>query len=352
VQKDRDTSFDAFRGIAIIAVVAIHVCNTGLACTYAPNNKWNIFFLVAYRQLLNFAVPAFLFISGYWMSKKPVKSLEDYKAFLIKRLSRILIPYLLWSCFLFGYVALRTHDINVCKIIFHLLTGGAAEPYYFIVVLAQLYVITPLLQHVNRKSYGLILMLILNIASLSSPYILRLYFNWPISFHAQAVPFYSWIIFYEIGLLVGNREDEKLLSKNTRRFILPAVLISMLIVEMEAMILLFGYDDLVFARSAIKYSSFLYSVCVILGFLLLRERFNYWPKVLVTIGKYSFGIYLIHSIVLAMVFKVAQKINIIYSFQPLYQIAALSIIISICAIVISITRKLLPKSFCSNILGF
>ncbi|MCJ7655830.1 MAG: acyltransferase, partial [Dehalococcoidia bacterium] len=102
MQKDRDLSFDAFRGLAIIAVVAIH------SWIYPTTGVWNLFFIVTYRQLLNFAVPAFIFISGYWISKKPIKSLEDYKTFLIRRLPRVLIPYFFWSLILLGYEAIKT----------------------------------------------------------------------------------------------------------------------------------------------------------------------------------------------------------------------------------------------------
>jgi peptidoglycan/LPS O-acetylase OafA/YrhL len=88
MQKTRDLSFDSFRGLAIIAVVAIHA-------TYLGGSPYSLGFL-PYRQLLNAAVPALFFMSGYWSSKKPIKSLADYKTFLKRRLSRIFVPYLFW----------------------------------------------------------------------------------------------------------------------------------------------------------------------------------------------------------------------------------------------------------------
>jgi len=350
MQKDRDLSFDAFRGLAIIAVVAIHTSDTGFPWRYSATGEWNFFFLVAYRQLLNFAVPAFIFISGYWLSKEPIKSLKDYKTFLIKRLSLIFIPYLFWAFILLGYAVVKTHDINVYRIIFKLLTGGAGRGYFFIILIAQLYVITPLLQYINRKPYALILVLILNIISLSALYLSRVYNI--IGHLPAALPFYSWIIFYEIGLLIGSCGDKTFVAKNMRFFILPALLVFLLASELEGMILLLKYDNLSFAASAVKYSSFLYSVSIILGFLFIRERIRYWPKSLVLIGSYSFGIYLIHPFILDKVVNTFQKINIVYALQPLYQFIVVLITISICFVLIRITRKLLPKTFCYKILGF
>ncbi len=350
MQKDIDLSFNAFRGLAAIAVVAIHAVDTAFLWRYSSTDMWNFFFLVTYRQLLNFAVPAFIFISGYWMSKKPIKSLEDYKIFLKKRLSRVLVPYLFWSCLLLGCEAIGTHHVDIAQITFKLLTGRASSIYFFIIVICQLYIITPLLQYINHKRYGLILVLILNVISLLSAYLSRLYFNYwiPVS-----VAFYSWIIFYEIGLLVGNHDNKKrFMPENMRLIILPAILVSLLISAMESMFLLSKYGRSYFAISPTKYSPFLYSGCIIFGFLFVRKRIKCWPKFLVRIGGYSFGIYFIHIFILHHVADVIQKTNIICSFWPLHQVTVISITIAICFALISITRKLLPKSFCTRILGF
>jgi len=350
MQKDRDLSFDAFRGVAIIAVVATHACRTGFPWRYSATGQWNFFFLIAWQQLFNFAVPAFLFISGYWMAKKPIRSLQDYKTFLIRRLTRVLIPYFFWSFLFLAYAAIRTGDVNVQKIIFKLLTGGACPGYFFIIMITQLYIITPLLKYINRERYGLILVLILNMISLLALYLSRVYNI--IGHLPAALPFYSWIIFYEIGLLTGSRDDKTFAPKNMRFFILPVLLVSLLASELEGMILLLKYDNLNFAVSAVKYSSFLYSACVILGFLFVKERIKYWSKSLVLIGNYSFGIYLIHIPVLNQVTKLVQKSSTIYSFQPLYQFIALTLTILTCLVIIDITRRLLPKPFCVKVLGF
>lgn len=350
MQKDRDLSFDAFRGIAIITVVAIHAGAGDFSWLYSSIGKWNYRFLFTYLQLLFFAVPTLIFMSGYWSSKRPIKSLGDYKTFLTRKLPRILIPYLFWSFVSFGYGVVKTHDINARQIIIRLLTGGACFPYYFIIVIAQLYVITPFLQYINRRSYGPASVLILNIISLLALYLSRVY---NVILHLPAyLPFYSWIVYYEIGLLMGNRGNKIFVPKNMRLFILPAILISLLISELEGFILLTEYDNPMFAISPIKYSSMLYSVCIILGFLFVKDRVKYWPKFLVAIGNYSFGIYLIHIFVLNKVIEIVQKSNIIFSLQPLCQLIIVLATVSICFVLISITRKLLPKSFCRRVLGF
>ena len=348
--KDRDLSFDAFRGLAIIGVVVMHAAYEGFSTRTAPNGQWNFSFLVAYCQLLDFAVPAFLFISGYWVSKESIKSLEDYKTFLIRRLSRVLIPYLFWSFILLGYTAIKTHNIDIQQITSKLLTGRASTIYFFALMIAQLYVITPLLHYINRRGYGLTLVIILNIISLLVLYLSRLYEV--IGYLPARLPFYLWVIFYEMGLLAGGGDDREISLKNVRPFILPAILAGALVSELEGFVILSKFDNIFFAVSATKYSSFLYSVFVILGFLVLREHIGHWPKFLVVMGRCSFGIYLIHIIILTRVAGLIRHIGIIYLFQPVYQLIIVSLTLLICLLFIVAARRLLPESFCRKVLGF
>jgi surface polysaccharide O-acyltransferase-like enzyme len=350
--EDRDLSFDAFRGFAIIAVVAIHVIDNSLSWADLSGGAWISHIAILYRQSLNFAVPAFIFISGYWMSKKHIESLEGYKTFLTGRLSRVLVPYLFWSAILLGYEAIKTHNIDVQQITFKLLTGRATTIYFFIIVISQFYIITPLLQYINRRRYGLMLVLILNVISLLSAYLSRLYFNYWIPVSSA---FYSWIIFYEIGLLVGSSRYKVFAAKKVQLFILPAILVCLLISGLEASILLSKYDNLsvwYFAVAPVKFSSFLYSVCIITAFLHIRKHLSHRPKCLAALGYYSFGIYLIHIPILNQVANLIQKSSTIYSFQSLYQLTVVLITIAICFILIDVARKLLPESFCRKVLGF
>jgi len=343
-------SFDAFRGLAMIAVIAAHASGAAYSGEYSSTGKWNFFFLLTYVQLLLFAVPALVFMSGYWSSKRPIESLQDYRIFLIRKLSRILIPYLFWSFILLGYAAVRTQNIDVYKIALKLLTGRACYPYYFIIALVQLYIITPLLHYINRKQYGLILVLVFSVMSLLAVYLSRVYnIIWHLPIY---LPFYSWIMFYEIGLLMGTRRNKATTAKNINFYVLPALIISMLISEIEAIMLVFKYNNLYFAISPVKYSTFLYSICVIIAFVLVRERLKHWPRFLVTIGNYSFGIYLIHIPVLNQVAGFAQKSNVVFSFQPLYQFIVVALTLLTCLIIVGITRRLLPKPFCVKVLGF
>ncbi len=352
MQKDRDLSFEAFRGLAIIAVVAIHAAYQAFSVRFIPKGQWNFLFLIAYCQLLNFCVPAFFFISGYWISKKPIESWHDYRIFLTRRLVRILIPYFFWSFVLLGYAAIKSNQVNIYQVIFKLMTGRAATPYYiyyFIVVLAQLYVLTPVWHYLNRRPYGPAFIILLNVISLLILYLSRMGLIWH---HPVTLPFYLWIAFYEMGLLIGARADGTFPPKKLRPLILPCLLITILLSQAEGFIILSKLKDIFFAAAMTKYSSFLYSVFVIFGFLVLREHIHRWPGFLVTLGRYSFGIYLIHLIFINRIMEYVRSINILYLCQPLYQFVVVSLTLLICLIFIVVVRRMLSASFSEKFLGF
>lgn len=352
MQKDRDLSFDAFRGFAIIAVVALHAAFLSFPIQTAEQGQWNFPFLVGHCQLLSFCVPLFLFIAGYWIAKRPIESWEDYKNLMLRRLLRILLPYFFWSVLLLGYVAVRTRSINLNTVAFKLMTGRAAGPYfpyYFILVLVRLYILTPLFHYINSKRQGLTLVVILNAAGLFALYLSRL----KIIFHIPVtLPFYLWMVFYEIGLLTGNCTDMSSLAKKLKPFVLPGVLISVIFMLIESFVIVSRLDDVFFAVSLTRYSTFLYSVFIIFGLIVLRERVKHWPGFLVILGRYSYGIYLIHMFILTRMHKLLYNIEIVYLFQPLYQLILVLITLAACLGFIFTTRKLFPRFFCERILGF
>jgi surface polysaccharide O-acyltransferase-like enzyme len=350
MQKSRDLSFDTFRGIAIIAVVAIHVIGRFLP-TEMPvmaNNK--ISYLIAYCQLFHFTVPVFIFASGYWLSRKPINSLNDYKIFLLKRLSRILVPYLVWSIVIIGANAIRTADYDISTMTYKVLTGRAVVPYYFVIIIVQLYILAPLLQYLNRKPYGLIMISLFNIVALSAIYFSHV-FN--IIEHVPAwKPFYAWIFFFQLGLYVGDRGIKRFITPKTYMYIIPLLILSLLLSEAETFFLLINYGNRMFSVYAIKYSSFLYSTCVIFGFLCIREKLERWPKFLSNLGKYSFGVFLIHMPIMEMVLKMIPGNYATFSSLLVYHVIVVLITILICCVLMNASRKILPKTFCTKFLGF
>jgi surface polysaccharide O-acyltransferase-like enzyme len=345
MQEKRDLSFDAFKGVAIIAVVAIHAIYTG-GSPYSPA-------FVYYRQLLNFSVPLFFFIAGYWSSKAKIESLRDYTHFLSGRLSRVLVPYFFWSAIWLGYAAYRSGSIDFYQIVFKLFTGGACLGYYFVIAIAQIYVLTPVLQYINRRFewYGFAVITIFGLAAFFLLYLSK-YFG-VIGHLPWALPFYSWIIYYEIGLFLPARCAQTITSPKFRFYVYLVFPVSLLILLMETFFMLYGDGRLDFALNPIKYSTLLYCVCIILMFFSFKDIFSRLPvKLIYQLGYYSYGIYLVHVMILNQTATFIRRISIISSFEPVLQLVLVAVTIMVCIVIINVSHKLLPNIFCRKILGF
>ena len=77
--KDRITYYDLLRGLAIIGVVAIY--STEIGYTFNDTSiDFNV--TVLWRQMINFSVPMFIAISGFFLANKEIDSKEAYVRFI------------------------------------------------------------------------------------------------------------------------------------------------------------------------------------------------------------------------------------------------------------------------------
>lgn len=131
----KDLYIQALRGLAIAAVVLIHCL---------PQCEAS----VALRTLLNWSVAMFLFLSGVLTTEEKMKR----GGVIRRRLLKIAAPYLVWSA-IYLLVARPETVLGAFKA---LLTGDASAQMYYLLVYAQLVVLTPLLFRLLR-SYRVLL---------------------------------------------------------------------------------------------------------------------------------------------------------------------------------------------------
>lgn len=157
--KDRQIFFDVLKGFSIIAVVLIHV-------TYFFDHTVNLpkhdLFLSIMNNLSRFAIPFFFICSGILLT--PVKSRADWSDFYRRKLMRILVPYLLVTVFLYSL-----NPTNIGDLFYKIISGTAAVPFYFVVVLVQLYLLFPFLSKLRDSKYFLIVAFLISILYQISP---------------------------------------------------------------------------------------------------------------------------------------------------------------------------------------
>ena len=268
-----------FRGVAIIAVVMIHT---------TPPGQWQIFC----KPFINFAVAAFIFLSGYLTKTDN----DNWLKFYTRRISRVLVPYIIWTVI---YSIPDIRSAGMSALAKNLLCANATTTLYYIFVYIQFVLLTPLLGKLAKSPYR-------NLGWLIAPLSVILFKYIPVfggieqSKHIQLFwndACLGWFTFYYLGLILGNRIiDRKFNIRN-----LAILYCASLLLQMAEGYLWYKTDP-AGCGSQLKLTSILSSsifILLIYGVLLNR---NHQPKsrLLCFIGDYSFGIYLVHMMFLKL----------------------------------------------------
>jgi len=137
---------DVVRLLTFAAVIAVH----SLAFTERPDNQVaaGMMMLLQYGREVFFAITGFVLVYSTW--GKPL----DARSFWGKRVSFVAVPYVVWSGVyyaygVFGHARLKP---SLGGFLADLLDGGAMYHLYFLVVTIQLYVLFPLLMRFVRAT--------------------------------------------------------------------------------------------------------------------------------------------------------------------------------------------------------
>ena len=144
------------RAAAILGVVAIHATSPFLSQLAArPEGAASrFFFLAALNQAGRFSVPAFFLLSGFltaFHAEDPPRAVGP-GGYLGRRLGRLLIPYLTWSVLLCALPSLLHGEATTADLGTRFLLGWTFTGGYFLLALAQLTILDPLLLRVVRRS--------------------------------------------------------------------------------------------------------------------------------------------------------------------------------------------------------
>ena len=308
----KDRYLQAVRGAAICAVVLIHClpqCDAS----------------VAVRPFLNWGVAAFIFLSGYLTSEEKIMR----GGVLSGRLKKTLVPYVLWSV---AYALLLQHS-GAFGVVKALVIGGASAQMYYVLVYAQLVVLTPLLYRLLHAwpvvpyALGVLALVGREAAALAG-------FALP---HIQAI-FAVWLIFYVVGL---DWERWRGYVEGKAAFWGVAVAIA-LCVQGGFGFTWNAYGDYNMATTQLKLSSMVTSLAVIALIMALPAHLKAKAggSLLGKLGDASFGIFLCHMFAVAALGKVLGLAAL-----PLTAFAALKWLLAVAAsyVFCVLGGRVLPK---------
>ncbi len=185
--QDRLEFFDLIRGIAILGVILIHV-------TYFfqlpgaidhPEQITN-----AINNVFRFAIPIFLITSGVLLNPEDLQDSQSLWNFYWRKFWRIFLPYLVIGIFLASSL-----NVGLSEQIYLILSGNLLLPYYFLIVLGQLYLLYPILVRLSTKPLFLETCLLISVISNLVPE-LAVYEGFPI--------FNRFLFFFAYGIKLRN----------------------------------------------------------------------------------------------------------------------------------------------------
>lgn len=293
-KKERYIYIDIIKIVAILGVILIHVADQYKTQIAVTSNKWGAMnFWIAIGR---FSVPAFVMCSGILFLNKVKLS---YKEVFCKYIPRLVIAFVIWTLI----YALKKANFDFNKAIKILYKGIPRAHLWFLIMITGLYIITPIIRifikNAKKKDIEYFLLIAFIIQSLI-PFLFEFpKLNWIKNYYKHLYPSVvtGYIGYYVLGYYL-NKYDLSKKKKIICIFLGIVSIISTVILNMWKSKMLnkpisnfFNefYPNIVF-----------YSVFIFIVVKEVCSKINFKDKakkIIGTIGKNIFGIYLVHMLV-------------------------------------------------------
>ena len=291
-------------GLAAFAIPVYHAAAYGISAMFLWTDRYmpvavpnydqlgspEYYGLMIIRQLCAYAIPAFIFIPGVFISFS-AQGPEGMPWQVVRnRIQSLLLPFVLWT--LFRFAMLRNLPDNLDDVF---------SPYYFIVLICQFYALSPLLARLAKRNWKLLLVG----AALMQFGTESLFFLGDLGVESnfmgqlrQVLPLWFFprrIFWFVLGIVVGFQRPVFIarLAPIRRRLLAATILLAiMTLVEYEFFARLAGEAWL--GPSFRGVSSRLYSLAFLLSFVAFDKARLPLSKELSELGGKSLGIYLMN----------------------------------------------------------
>jgi surface polysaccharide O-acyltransferase-like enzyme len=321
VPKNRLDSLDTLRAVAALAVVMIHV-SAAILLTVPPQGRG---FQVAgfINQFSRFAVPAFVLITGaglfYNYGRRTNFSAPQY---YWRRLKSLGVPYLFWSItytIWYAFVERNFHEFGK-RLLVALLTADAVYTFYYFLIVVPFYLLFPLVRCLARSRW---MDLAAALAIVGNGIIVWFAFPHPKvalgPFLSDMYPYAGFTPLWWMGpFLLGGWMAwrwEPLTAFLRRTWVgLMALAAVLLIWVMREFYTYVSMGKLAYVATNFRPSAYWYGLVIMLGLVGVgaawTERASWVKKAVLSFGKYSFGVYLVHPLFMQVTAKLLHLLNI------------------------------------------
>lgn len=326
---------DILRALATIAVIVLHV-TASLLISMESLTDWWIGNIV--ESSVRFSVPVFFMLTGALLFNKEY----SIKIFLKKRFFRVIIPFVFWNIpyilFSLTLKVLHQEELDFSKIfVFSIdqFKNGSSYHLWFVYTLVGIYLFIPIISKwIRNSSHNEILYFLII-------WLITVLFTYPIlSFFKTKVDLSYFTGFLGYTVLGYYLTKINFDSSKKKDFIAMILFFTGLIITIIGTYFLFKFkgemDELYY-----EYLTLNVLMCSIGVFLFIKDKNiknQYVLKFLNLINKFSYGIYLVHVLILIFLTKLGITCFFINPFIGIPLTAVLCLMFSI--LIVYIVNKL------------
>jgi len=365
--KERVAEWDVLRGIAFLAIVLQH--SIGQFAYRKDTSLFDAYTLAAIYHFIKFGVPAFVLLTGATLVYN-YYGILNYPTFIRKRSIDILVPYFLWTAIYYVYMfpgeSIHFHWFK--EVGLQVLTPTLGYHFWFVLMIFQFYLLFPLFliglawaKERRDQNETRTLNPLLVFTGLGYMFLMWVSYKY-LPYHASSYP-----VFFQY--LITNRNSNFLFY--SFYFIFGAVIA----IELERWrkiikgsfcwnIILFivaygwaGYE--LFAGSGyilpinlnwsttLKPSMFILVFAELIALYMIGMKVtqkNNWIYTLTSwLGKYSYGAYLVHALVLGELIKFIDTFHLMYPALNQHYVLVTFVAFLIVSVVSTLTCLMLSK---------
>lgn len=306
-EKSKIQYLDVLRALATIGVIVIHTSSPVLNMAYGHSmSEWwagNIF-----DSASRFAVPLFLMLSGATLLGKEYPLAVFYK----KRMMRVLVPFLFWMLvyWVYRWLMLQPHQqpqqmneiIQWAVRLF--LDEGISKHFWYIYMIIFIYLFIPLIGKVVRKAsdkqlfFALLAWMLLCVATNSMN---LSFYKWTGDYEYKLLGYLQYSGFVVLGYFLNKVE-----IKFSKQHFVAGITYALSVVFCALAAYFMSKSDGRLNLKIYSYFSINTIIQAVAIFVLIKGivvENKYLSQASTVISDYSYGVYLVHIIIIGVLFR-------------------------------------------------
>lgn len=304
--------------VLCMLVVFIHIASEAISTLRV--STWQHLSIYIPHKLSSFVVYGFIFISGiklFIKDTKKIELLEYYKS----RIRKIIIPYILSVCVYYIYFIFKNYfNFSMLEFIKYIITGDLVAHFYFIIIIAQFYLLFPIWKKLIKSCNPLLVVGISFIITIFFtkylPNVIGDIFN-GFNFVYNDRIFTTYLIYWILGVYAGKNYNRfcEILIKNEKKIIISFSCIALVY-------LIINYSFIINRNfvECLNILQMMYNLIAILFVYLICMKLSKNDKIINIIepvNRNTYSIYLYHILIIFIINEILNKFNVVGMSQRL-----------------------------------